>query len=63
MVFAITIANDVAAGSIAHVVVMPNISIDKLEVFVAELIQSRSRVAVAAARSLAASARASHKDD
>ena len=44
-------------------VVMPNISIDKLEVFVAELIESRSRVAVAAARSLAASARAMHRND
>ena len=51
------------AGTIAHVVVMPNIGIDKLETFVAELIQSRSRVAVAAARSLAASARAANIDD
>ena len=42
---------------------MPNISSEKLEIFVAELIESRSRVAVAGARSLAASARALHEDD
>jgi hypothetical protein len=51
------------AGSIAHVVVMPNITSEKLEVFCSELIQSRGRVAVAAARSLAASARALHQND
>jgi histidine decarboxylase len=30
-------------GEIAHVVVMPNIDIDKLEEFVADLVQSRAR--------------------
>ena len=59
----LTSVHAIAAGTIAHVVVMPNISIDKLETFVAELIESRSRVAVAAARSLAASARAAHEND
>ena len=58
-----TIGDLCAAGTIAHVVVMPNISIEKLEIFVAELIESRGRVAVAAARSLAATARALHKND
>jgi histidine decarboxylase len=44
-------------GDIAHVVVMPNIDIDKLEAFVADLIQSRARCAVQSASRLAAAAR------
>lgn len=51
------------AGDIAHVVVMPNITIAKLEVFLAELIASRSRMAVAATKELAETARALHLDD
>jgi len=45
-------------GDIAHVVVMPNITLDKLEVFVQDLIQSRARVSVAAMKQIAADARA-----
>jgi histidine decarboxylase len=44
-------------GDIAHVVVMPNVTIDKLEAFVADLVSSRARMAVAAARRVAAEAR------
>ena len=44
-------------------VVMPNITIDKLEVFLAELIASRSRMAVAATKELAETARVLHTDD
>ena len=44
-------------------VVMPNISIDKLEEFVSELIASRSQMAVAATKELAETARALHLDD
>lgn len=32
-------------GSVAHVVVMPNITIDRLEAFVLGLIESRARIA------------------
>ena len=46
-------------GDIAHVVVMPNITVDKLESFVQDLIQSRAREATLAMRKLAADARAS----
>ena len=45
-------------GDIAHVVVMPNITLEKLEVFVQDLIQSRARVSVAAMKQIAADARA-----
>jgi adenylate cyclase len=45
-------------GDIAHVVVMPNITLDKLEAFVQDLIQSRARVSVAAMKQIAADARA-----
>ena len=51
------------AGDIAHVVVMPNITIDKLEVFLAELIASRGRMAVAATKELAETARTLHSED
>jgi histidine decarboxylase len=44
-------------GDIAHVVVMPNVTIDKLEAFVSDLVSSRARMAVAAARRVAADAR------
>lgn len=46
-------------GDIAHVVVMPNITLDKLETFVQHLIQSRARVDVAEMKQVAADARAS----
>lgn len=49
-------------GDVAHVVVMPNISIDLLEKFMADLIASRSQVSVAATRQLAADARCLHDD-
>ena len=45
-------------GDIAHVVVMPNITLDKLETFVQHLIQSRARVDVAEMKQVAADARA-----
>lgn len=44
-------------GDIAHVVVMPNINISKLERFVSELIESRARMAAAAALEVAHLAR------
>lgn len=44
-------------GKIAHVVVMPNITIDKLDAFVAALIASRAQCATAAAQRLAREAR------
>ena len=40
-------------GDIAHVVVMPNINVQKLEKFVSELIESRARMAAAAALEVA----------
>lgn len=49
-------------GDVAHVVVMPNISIDLLEEFMADLIASRSQLSVAATRQLAADARCLHDD-
>lgn len=49
-------------GDIAHVVVMPNITLQKLETFVQDLIQSRARVSVAAMKQIAADARASNPD-
>ena len=49
-------------GPIAHVVVMPNITIDKLETFVAALIESRAQCATAATQRIAQDARL-HADD
>ena len=43
-------------GDVAHVVVMPNIGIDKLQVFVQELIASRASVAAGKAHLIAESA-------
>lgn len=45
-------------GDIAHVVVMPNIDVDKLEEFVSDYVQSRARMAIAAAKAVAIEARA-----
>lgn len=45
-------------GDIAHVVVMPNINIDKLEEFVQDYVNSRARVAIAGAKRIANEARA-----
>ncbi|EFN53269.1 hypothetical protein CHLNCDRAFT_53969 [Chlorella variabilis] len=50
-------------GDIAHVVVMPNITIRKLETFVQELVESRARVSVAEALKLAEDARAHAGDE
>ena len=44
-------------GDIAHVVVMPNVGIAKLEEFVQDYVQSRARVSIAAAMQVAAEAR------
>ena len=49
-------------GDIAHVVVMPNITVDKLEAFVQDLIQSRARESTSSMRQLAADARASEAE-
>mmetsp|Transcript_20123 Transcript_20123/g.59751 ORF Transcript_20123/g.59751 Transcript_20123/m.59751 type:complete len:217 (-) Transcript_20123:442-1092(-) len=48
-------------GSIAHVVVMPNVTIDKLEAFVGDYVQSRARVWTAAALKVSADARTDEK--
>mmetsp|Transcript_7681 Transcript_7681/g.19526 ORF Transcript_7681/g.19526 Transcript_7681/m.19526 type:complete len:90 (+) Transcript_7681:658-927(+) len=40
-------------GDVAHVVVMPNIGIDKLQHFVRELIESRASVALGKASAIA----------
>ena len=48
-------------GSIAHVVVMPNITPSKLEAFVRDLIASRARTALSAALRVAAAHRAKHE--
>jgi histidine decarboxylase len=45
-------------GDIAHVVVMPNITLDKLEEFVGDYVQSRARMAMAAAKRVVSQARA-----
>lgn len=50
-------------GDIAHVVVMPNINVDKLEEFVSDYIASRARVAIAAAKRVALEARSRAHDD
>jgi len=44
-------------GDIAHVVVMPNVTIDKLEDFVQDYVQMRARVSIAAAKRVASEAR------
>lgn len=48
-------------SDIAHVVVMPNISVSKLETFVSELIASRARMAAKRAAEVVEKARASGK--
>jgi histidine decarboxylase len=50
-------------GDIAHVVVMPNITLDILRTFVEELISSRARVSIAAARAVLDKARAAEASD
>ncbi|GLI60631.1 hypothetical protein VaNZ11_002828 [Volvox africanus] len=50
-------------GDIAHVVVMPNITVEKLEEFVADYVQSRARVAIAAAKRVACEAKAAEELD
>lgn len=50
-------------GDIAHVVVMPNITIALLEEFMNDLIASRSKVAMSATAQLAADARALQPSD
>lgn len=49
-------------GEIAHVVVMPNITVEKLEEFVADYVQSRARVSIAAAKRVACEAKAAEED-
>jgi len=48
-------------SDIAHVVVMPNISVPKLETFVAELIESRAKLAATKAKAVIDRARAAGK--
>lgn len=50
-------------GDIAHVVVMPNITIDKLEEFVQDYVNSRARVSIAAAKRIASEARAAEASE
>jgi hypothetical protein len=50
-------------GDIAHVVVMPNITLDILRSFVEELISSRARMSIAAARAVLDKARAAEHSD
>ena len=50
-------------GKVAHVVVMPNITIPKLEQFVADLIDSRTRHFLKAAMQVATDARERHSSD
>lgn len=52
-----------AQDDIAHVVVMPNVTLSKLEGFVADLIASRARAATTAALRIAADARAIRDDE
>ncbi|KXZ55245.1 hypothetical protein GPECTOR_3g385 [Gonium pectorale] len=49
-------------ADIAHVVVMPNITVEKLEEFVSDYVQSRARVAISAARRVASEAKAAEED-
>ncbi|KAG1663238.1 hypothetical protein FOA52_004439 [Chlamydomonas sp. UWO 241] len=44
-------------GTIAHVVVMPNVNIDKLEMFVQDYVGSRAKMSIAAALKVSADAR------
>lgn len=44
-------------GDIAHVVVMPNITLNKLEEFVQDYVNSRARLAIAGAKRIVAMAR------
>jgi len=48
-------------GDIAHVVVMPNVGIDKLEEFVQDYVQSRARLSIAAAFQVSADAKVVEK--
>ena len=50
-------------GAVAHVVVMPNIHIPKLEEFVQDLVSSRARHFTRAAMQVASAARAACSDD
>ena len=50
-------------GNVAHVVVMPNIHIPKLEDFVQDLVASRARHFTQAALQVASAARAACSDD
>eukprot|EP00877_Chromochloris_zofingiensis_P002430 jgi/Chrzof1/12188/Cz06g24140.t1_SDC[v5.2] len=50
-------------GDIAHVVVMPNITIDKLEEFVQDYVNSRARMSIAAAKRIATDARAAESSE
>lgn len=50
-------------GDVAHVVVMPNIDIAKLEAFVGDLIASRTRYFLNAAMKVASEARAAESSD
>lgn len=50
-------------GDIAHVVVMPNITIDKLEEFVQDYVNSRARMSIAAAKRIANEARAAEHSE
>lgn len=50
-------------GDIAHVVVMPNVTLDRMETFTAELVSSRARMAIAAAKRVVAEARAAEASD
>lgn len=49
-------------GDIAHVVVMPNITLDKLEEFVQDYVNSRARVAIASAKRIVNEARAAEAE-
>ncbi len=49
-------------GDIAHVVVMPNITVEKLEDFVSDYVASRARMSIAAARRVACEAKAAEEE-
>lgn len=49
-------------GDIAHVVVMPNITLDKLEEFVQDYVNSRARIAIANAKRIVNDARAAEAE-
>ncbi len=50
-------------GDIAHAIVMPNITLDTLEQFTSELVSSRARMAIAAAKRVVNEARAQEGSD